>query len=99
MEDSEILNWKYLDSGDVSPAQWVSEDMIRCALDEAVMIRSSYVSLTFEIEISNNGDDWSSGIFLTVYNSSCDACADQLMPLTPTLCQARLDVCRFVPQC
>ena len=57
-------------------------------------IQENYETLILEIEISNNGVSWSSGIFLTLYNSTCSTCTPGHVSMMPTICSDKDDLCR-----
>ena len=93
-EDSaESTNWKYLGASEGCEAQYVDETTVQCSVAQSLLDKVK-TSLTLEIELTNTGTVWSSGIFLTIYNSSCDLCTDQSSPLLPKICRQRGDICR-----
>ena len=99
VEEEDSANWKYLvdsEESEESEAQYIDETSVRCSVGQAVVdnMKASEASLTLEIEITNTGTVWSSGIFLTIYNSSCQLCSHQSSPLRPKICRQREDICR-----
>ena len=96
VEEEDSANWKYLGESVECEARYVEETTVRCSVDQALLDKkkTSQASLTLEIELTNTGTVWSSGIFLTIYNSSCQRCSDQSSPLRPKTCREREDICR-----
>ena len=92
-EGADSTNWKYLGDSEACEAQYLEETAVQCSVGKSLLDRIK-TSLTLEIEITNTGSVWSSGIFLTIYNSSCDLCSDQASPLLPKTCRQREEVCR-----
>ena len=83
-------NWKYVGSSEEGEAQYLDETTVACSLSQSLPLDT----LTLEIEMTNTGTVWSSGIFLTIYNSSCQLCSHQSSPLRPKTCREREDICR-----
>lgn len=97
VDEEDPANWKYLDDRQEVGVEFIDDKTIRCSVSQARLdkMMSSWVeSLTLEIEVTNTGTVWSTGIFLTVYNSTCEVCSPQSSPLTPKICRHRDDVCR-----
>ena len=102
VEEEDSANWKYLAESEETEAQYLDETSVRCSVGQAVLdnmktseaSEASEASLTLEIEITNTGTVWSTGIFLTIYNSSCQLCSHQSSPLRPKICRQREDICR-----
>ena len=98
VEQEDSANWRYLTDSVECEALYVEETTVRCSLAQSLLdkMKSSEArpSLTLEVEITNSGTVWSSGIFLTVYNSSCQLCSEQSSPLRPKTCREREDICR-----
>ena len=96
VEEGDSANWKYLGDSVECEAQYVDQTTVQCSLGQAGLdnMKTSQASLTLEIELTNTGAVWSSGIFLTIYNSSCQLCSDQSSPLRPKTCREREDICR-----
>ena len=96
VDSRDSRNWKYLGDSEECEAQYVEETSARCSLPQSLLnkMKASLASLTLEIELTNTGTVWSSGIFLTIFNSSCQLCTDQASPLLPKTCRQREDICR-----
>ena len=96
LEERDPRNWKYLSERETVGAEYVDQTRVRCSVPQSVLweMERSVDSLTVEVELSNTGTVWSSGIFLTIFNSSCQSCSHQPSPLLPTICRQREDVCR-----
>ena len=93
VEQEDSANWRYLTDSVECEAQYVEETTVRCSLAQSLLDKMK-ASLTLEVELTNTGTVWSSGIFLTIFNSSCQLCTDQTSPLLPKTCRQRDDICR-----
>ena len=97
IEDNSVMNWKYLDGPLIGEVRFINERLMECDIVDTLVekvSRGHYDTLILEVEVSNDGDTWSSGIFLTLYNSTCHTCPHGALPLMPTICTDRSDVCR-----
>ena len=93
VDSRDSSNWKYLGDSQECEAEYVEEISVRCSLAPSLLDKMK-ASLTLEVELTNTGTVWSSGIFLTIFNSSCQLCTDQTSPLLPKTCRQRDDICR-----
>ena len=96
VEETDPANWKYLENRLEAVVEFVDVTTIRCSMSQSVLdtTQLSLQSVTLEVELTNTGTVWSSGIFLTIHNSTCTSCAHQSSPLLPKLCRQSDDVCR-----
>ena len=96
VEETDPANWKYLEDRLEAVVEFVDVTTIRCSMSQSVLdtTQLSLQSVTLEVELTNTGTVWSSGIFLTIHNSTCTSCAHQSSPLLPKLCRQSDDVCR-----
>ena len=96
VEETDPANWKYLEDRLEAVVEFVDVTTIRCSMSQSVLdtTQLGLQSVTLEVELTNTGTVWSSGIFLTIHNSTCTSCAHQSSPLLPKLCRQSDDVCR-----
>ena len=98
MDSSE---WSYMDGPLDSRVQFTDDKTVHCSIRESFIrkVSKSYENIILEIEITNTGEAYSNGVFLTLFNSSCHMCSDTLRPLLPTECTPRKDICTHETEC
>ena len=80
------------------PAKYISSTEMQCILDK----HSVYLSngpRTYELRVTNDGNDYSNEIFLTIADTSCHACPAARMPQHPTTCAPKPGTCQTKHGC
>ena len=80
------------------PAKYISSTEMQCIMDKH-SVHLSNGPRTYELRVTNDGNEYSNEIFLTIVDTSCHACPAARMPQHPTTCAPKPGTCQTKHGC